>query len=232
MGEIRDYVSWHDEYERSGSALAWRLSRVRHHIGLALDLAFDVADLALDAVDLALDAAAGRELTALSLCAGDGRDLIGVLSARPDADRVRATLVEIDPVLGGRARAAAAEHGLRLRVLQADAGDAALYQGLIPADLVLMVGIFGNISTEDLERTIRSAGAFCRPGARLIWSRGRDEDIHDLNDSVRGWFAAAGFREIAYEALERDERPALGVMEYAGEAVPLDTARRLFAFIR
>ncbi|GLY17238.1 hypothetical protein Kisp01_42530 [Kineosporia sp. NBRC 101677] len=212
-----DYLSWHDEaYRDSGSPLSWRLSRVRHH------------------VEQVLDAAAGRPVKVLSLCAGDGRDLIGVLSTRPDRDRVSGTLVELHPQLAGRARTAIAAGDLRLEVLEADAGDPAVCEGLIPADLVLMVGIFGNISDEDLERAIRAAPAFCRPGGTLIWSRGRDADILDLNEKVRAWYAEAGLSEVAYEKLDDadGELPALGVVRHDGETVPLDASRRLFTFIR
>jgi hypothetical protein len=209
---MRDYVSWHDAYDDPTSGLSWRLSRVRHHIAAALERT------------------AGRPLTAVSLCAGDGRDLIGVLSSRTDAGRVAVSLVEMNPELAGRARDAA--QGLPVRVLTADAGDPSVYAGLVPADLVLLVGIFGNIPDPDLENLIRSAPAFCRPGATVIWSRGRDEDIHDLNDAVRAWFTESGFAEIAYEEHDTPDRPSMGVMRYEGEPVPLDGTRRLFTFIR
>ena len=209
---MRDYVSWHDAYDDPASGLSWRLSRVRHHIAAALDRT------------------AGRPVTAVSLCAGDGRDLIGVLSLREDASRVAVSLVELNPELADRARVAA--QGLPVRVITADAGDPSVYAGLVPADLVVMVGVFGNISDPDLEGLIRSAPAFCRPGATLIWSRGRDDDIHDLNDTVRGWFAQSGFGELAYEEYGTSERPSMGVVRYQGEPVALDPRRRLFTFIR
>ncbi|GLY30680.1 class I SAM-dependent methyltransferase [Kineosporia sp. NBRC 101731] len=211
---MRDYVSWHDVYSDPDSALSWRLSRVRHHITEALN------------------GRPGEPITAVSLCAGDGRDLIGVLSARPDADRVEGALVELHPELAARARTAVGERGLRIKVLTADAGAAEAYAGLVPADLVLMVGIFGNLTDEDLEGLIRAAPAFCRPGATLIWSRGRDDDIGDLNDTVRGWFAKAGFSELAYETREGGEQAAMGVVRYSGDPVPMDFSRRLFSFIR
>ncbi len=122
---MRDYVSWHDAYDDPSSALSWRLSRVRHHIGLVLD-------------------ARPGPVTAVSLCAGDGRDLIGVLvgagrrrSGRGDAGRDRS---------GARGAGCGCAEGLRVSVLTRDAGDASTYAGIVPADLVLMVGIFGNIS--------------------------------------------------------------------------------------
>ncbi len=209
---MRDYVTWHEEYDDPTSGLSWRLSRVRDHIGEFLDRT------------------AGQSVTAVSLCAGDGRDLIAVLAPREDAGRVAATLVELNPELADRARVTA--QGLPVHVITADAGDPAVYVGLVPADLVVMVGIFGNISDPDLQGLIRSAPAFCRPGATLIWSRGRDDDIHDLNDQVRDWFAQSGFAEIAYEERDTPDRPSMGVVRYEGEPMELDPTRRLFTFIR
>jgi hypothetical protein len=210
MGQ--DYVAWHRKYDDPNSPLRWRLSRVQEHIGRTLD-------------------ALSGPVSVVSLCAGDGRDLLGVLSTRPDfASRVQATLVELHPELAEQARLAA--EGLDVRVLQADAGDPAVYDGLIPADLVLMVGIFGNISDSDLEATIRAAPAFCRPGATLIWSRGRDPEIQDRNDAVRSWFAESGFAEVAYEIEDAGDWPAMGVMRYQGGPVALEPGRRLFTFIR
>lgn len=211
MNGMRDYVSWHEAYDDPESGMSWRLARVQHHVGLALD-------------------GSSGPVRALSLCAGDGRDLIGVLSSRADAERVQTTLVESNPELVRRAEESA--RGLAVRVLQADAGDAEVYEGLIPADLVLMVGIFGNIGDGDLEWTIGAAPAFCRPGATLIWSRGCDEDIGDLGETVRGWFARSGFVELAYEMGDARDRPAMGVMRYEGGPVRLDASRRLFRFIR
>jgi hypothetical protein len=100
----------------------------------------------------------------------------------------------------------------------------------VPADIVLLVGIFGNISDEDLWRTIEVAPQLCAPGATLIWSRGRDEG--DLNAEVRTRFAAAGFAELAYETRDQGSMPALGVVRYAGPPVDLVPGRPLFTFLR
>ena len=59
------------------------------------------------------------EVRVLSLCSGDGRDLLGVLSEHGTAPRVRARLVELDPALARAARASAAAAGLDVEVVQA-----------------------------------------------------------------------------------------------------------------
>lgn len=178
----------------------------------------------------ALDARPGQARL-LSLCAGDSRDVLEVLAERDDRDRVSATLVELHPQIAQAARDRAAAVGLSgVDVLTADAGRPDDYAAGVPADLVLLVGIFGNISEEDIHATILAAPQLCTPCATLLWSRGRDRG--DLNDTIRGWFAEAGFAELDYATLDVDSRPALGAMRYEGEPQPLVPKQRLFTFIR
>ena len=212
MAGPRDYDEWHRQYDDPGSDLSWRLRRVQAHLADALQRH-------------------GGPCRILSACSGDGRDVIEVLNGRDDTDRVRAVLLELHPGIADRARAAAAAAGLAgVEVRTVDAGTTDAYAGVVPADIVLLVGIFGNISDEDLWRTIDVAPRLCAPGATLLWSRSRDEG--DLNAEVRSRFAAAGFLELAYETLEREGMPALGVVRYTGPPVDLVPGRPLFKFIR
>lgn len=167
----------------------------------------------------------------VSACAGDGRDVLGVLAQREDAARVSATLIELHPDIAQKAAdsaSAARLTGVEVRI--ADAGNTDAYAGAVPAQLVILVGIFGNISERDLERTIRAAPQFCTPGGTLLWSRGRGRD--DRNDAVRAWFADTGFTELDYAANDTGDRPALGAMRFDGEPDELDPGRALFAFLR
>ncbi|HWJ53622.1 MAG TPA: SAM-dependent methyltransferase [Propionibacteriaceae bacterium] len=224
----RDYTEWLTHYDDPESDLSWRLRRVQAHVADALERRRGPCRI-------------------LSACSGDGRDVIEVLNGRvhggaaargsngvaplADADRVRVVLLELHPTIADRARAAAAAAalpGFEVRTVDAGATDA--YVGAVPADIVLLVGIFGNISDDDLWRTIEAAPQLCAPGATLLWSRGRDEG--DLNAEVRARFAAAGFTELAYETLDRDGRPALGVARYDGPPVDLMPGQPLFTFIR
>ncbi|MGH8862442.1 MAG: SAM-dependent methyltransferase [Jatrophihabitantaceae bacterium] len=163
----------------------------------------------------------------LSLCAGDGRDVIGVLRQREDSARVHGTLVELHSDIAQRARDAAA--GLDLVVRTADAAETASYADAIPADLVLLVGIFGNISAEDLEHTVAASPALCTRGATLVWTRGRRGG--DCNDAVRARFEAAGFTELEYATSDLDGLPAVGAVRYQGPPVT-PSAERLFTFLR
>ena len=73
-----------------------------------------------------------------------------------------------------------------------------LVRGDVPADLVLVCGVFGNISREDISRTIQALPGFCRMGSEVIWTRHRRPP--DATPSIRAEFAAAGFTEVAFEA--------------------------------
>lgn len=207
---LRDYERWHERYDDPGSDLSWRLGVVRGHIRAALDRH-------------------PGPVRALSLCAGDGRDLLGVLAGRPDAARVRAVLVEVHPAIAERARRGAAGTAAAVDVRQADAGDTGAYADAVPAELVLLVGIMGNVTDADLARTIAAAPALCAPGGTLVWTRGRSGG--DRNGVVRARLAAAGFAEIAYDVLDEDTLPAVGAARYDGPPVPLP-AGRLFTVRR
>lgn len=211
MSELRDYAAWHQAYDDPESGLSWRLRVVQSYLRSAFDQHLG-------------------PVRVLSACSGDGRDVIDVLARRLDADRVTGTLIELHPSIAERAREAAAAAGLALDVRVADAGVTDAYAGAVPADIVLLVGIFGNIDDADLERTIAAAPQLCCPGATLVWSRGRNP--HDRNDAVRHLFAAAGFVELDYATLDGGSRPALGAMRYDGEPAALVPGRQLFTFVR
>lgn len=169
-----DWREWHEKYDEPGSLLARRLVVVQ------------------DRVTRVLDAAGPGEIRVLSLCAGEGRDLLGVLQAHPRRFDVRALLVELDPELAARARRRAA--ALDLDAVDVVTGDAALtdhYLPLVPADLVLACGVFGNLEAADIQRTIGHCAALCRPGGTVVWTRHRGAP--DQVPRICDWFAQSGF---------------------------------------
>lgn len=209
--ELRDYRAWHEAYDDPGSSMSWRLSRVREFIERALD-------------------AREGPVRVLSVCAGDGRDLLGVLEQRTDASRVSAVLLEIDPVLAASARERAAGSGAAVEVRALDAGLEASYVDAVPADIVLLVGIFGNIADADIRCTISAARGMCTPGAHVIWTRG-EIDGRDLAPTVATWFEESGFESVDLVTHAEGSRPSVGFARYAGvtAALPPDS---IFAFIR
>ncbi len=206
---MRDYQQWHEQYDDPESGISWRLGVVRRLI----------ADH--------LDSHDGPQRV-LSLCAGDGRDVIGVLGSRSDASRVQTTLVEVHPDIAAVARSSAA--GLDVSVLTGDAGEIATFADVLPVDLLALVGIFGNISTDDIEHTVRTAPSLCRPGATVLWSRSRGR--LDLHDTIRGWWRAAGCTEIETASFDRDTQPAVGAVRVDGAAGEVPSSGHLFTFVR
>jgi hypothetical protein len=213
----RDWLHWHAEYDDPSSSLARRLTVVRGLLGRAL------AGAPSDA---------GVQRVA-SMCAGDGRDLLPVLTGPDRGHTVRALLVELDPALAGRARAAAAaitRHDIT--VLTADAGEVTPYLPLAPLHLVLACGVFGNITTADAHRTIAALPGLLADGGLVLWTRGRGTGAADPSDDLRTRFADHGFAELAFTA-PADARFRVGLHRLThrpGGAVP-EPGTRLFTFV-
>ena len=74
-------------------------------------------------------------------------------------------LIEMDPTNVAIARGRIAHLDLALTAVEADAGTTDTYPGLVPADLLLLSGIMGNISAPDIERLVRVSRQFCAAGA-------------------------------------------------------------------
>jgi hypothetical protein len=177
---MKDWVAWHAAYDDPESPLSTRLRVVRGHLWAALD------------------AAPPGPVRLVSLCAGQGHDVLGVLPGHPRGPDVSAVLVESDPRNAALAREGARRAGLaQVEVRQADAARVANYADALPADVLLLCGIFGNVSDEDIQRTARAAPALCAPGATVIWTRNRRPP--DLTPRVRAWFQASGFDEVAFD---------------------------------
>jgi hypothetical protein len=206
-----DWREWHDPYDDPSSALSGRLRIVQRFIREALD------------------EAETRPIRVVSACAGEGRDLLGVLDDHPRRADVRARLVEMDPVIAGAARRAAAAAQLTgVDVVTGDASSSSVYAGAIPADLVLMCGIFGNVADDDVRRTVAFLPRLCADGARVIWTRHRREP--DLTVEIRGWFAEAGFEEVEFVAPE-EAWFGVGAHRLKGPRAAFEPGVRLFTFV-
>jgi hypothetical protein len=203
---MADWRSWHAQYEDSSSPLSQRLAAVQQQIVLALDRA------------------APGPVRLLSLCAGEGRDVLPVLATHPRGRDVRGRLVELDPDLAAAARAAAPPS---IEVLMADAGTTAASTGAVPADLLLLCGIFGNVSNEDVERTVAAVPSLLATSGTVVWTRHRREP--DLTPQVRAWFAASGVAETGFVAAPGPGW-AVGAGVLRAPSTPTDGTRRLFTF--
>jgi hypothetical protein len=206
----RDWIEWHRAYADADSPLARRLAIVQAQVALFLE-------------------ERGAPIRVLSMCSGEGRDLIDPIARLDAGDRVRGRLVELDPTLAGRARAAIATARLPgLEVREGDAGSTAAYDGATPADLVLVCGVFGNISDADIRGTIRALPGMCAEGATVIWTRHRRPP--DVTPAIRRWFRAAGFRHEAFIRVP-DSLSSVGVERFVATPEPLRAGLRLFTFV-
>jgi hypothetical protein len=115
----------------------------------------------------------------------------------------------------------------RVRVLEGDAALVDLWAESVPADLVLLCGVLGNISDADVERTLAVLPELCSDGATVVWTRSRRPP--DLTPAILTWLSGHGFAEVAFEAPD-DVLFSVGVHRFAGTPQPLRRGRRLFTF--
>ena len=205
-----NWVQWHERYDEPGSALRHRLAVVRRRIAEAID------------------AMPAGPVTAISMCAGQGRDLLGVLADHPRRADVRARLVELDPDNAGIAQRTVRSLGLPdVQVVLGDASLSTAYAGYVPADLVLVCGVFGSLSDDDIRRAVRELPRLCVPGATVVWTRHRGDG--DLTPTIREWFAGAGFTEVAFDTAG-DLPFGVGTHRLTGPAPSYRPGMRLFDF--
>lgn len=209
-----DWLHWFAEYDDPGSSLARRLVVVQRFLRAAL------AEVPPD-----------RPARLLSLCAGDGRDVLPVLAEHPRP--LHALLVELDERLAAAARGTVDQLGLTgVRVRAADAGTTASYRDHLPVDVLLACGVFGNIAPEAVRRVVAALPGWLAPGAMVIWTRGRGDEGGDAGAQVRGWFLAEGFVDVGYVA-PHDARFRVGMARRpAGSRMQLPDEQRLFEFVR
>ena len=207
----RDWFDWHVPYDDPRSPLARRLRIVQGEIRAAVDRA------------------PAGPLRAVSMCAGQGRDLIGALADHPRRSDVVARLIEMDRRNVAVAQAAARASGLTgITIREGDASVTDAYEGAVPAELVLACGVFGNIDEDDIRATIRTLPQLCAPRATVIWTRHRLAP--DLTPAIRACFEESGFEEVVFHAPE-DVHIGIGVHRLAATPVPLRPGHRMFDFV-
>jgi hypothetical protein len=217
MAEATDWSEWLEAYDDPASSLSQRLVAVREQLRRVL-------------------AARGGQPTQLvSICSGDGRDTLPVIAAS-DA-HVEAVLVELDDSLGAAARRDADRRRLgHVDVRRTDAGSLDSFDGVPPADVFMACGVFGNITDDDLERTVQTLPQLLAANAAVIWTRGRpktDPTRHDGDpaDMVRAVFARHGFDEEAFIRPD-DADYRVGVHRFVGTPQQPTPGARMFRFMR
>ena len=205
-----DWHSWHSHYDDANSPMARRLAEVQHQIKVFLDQAPD------------------GPLRVISVCAGQGRDLLGVLQRHERRDDVSAILIDLEEKNTLDIETAAQKMELDgVRGLTADASDMVNYASMVPADLVLMCGVFGNIPDKDIRQTITLSRQLCNQGGRLIWTRHRRNP--DMVPQICEWFKVEGFeQELSASA---DENYGVVTHRYLKTTQPFTPSVRMFEFV-
>lgn len=209
---LRDYVAWHEAYRDPDSRLGHRLRVVIELLGQALD------------------AAPAGPIRLVSLCAGQGDDVLTVAAGHPRGPDLRGRLVELDPTNAEAARARIVALGRGgIEVLTGDAGSTDACAGAVPADLVVACGIFGNISMADIRRTIAALPSLCAPGAAVVWTRHpRDPGVLEAIEEA---FVAAGFGQEQL-VVDHDRWFGVGLHRLTRDPDPFQPGQRLFTFVR
>lgn len=206
---MTDWRSWHEGYDDPDSALSLRLRAVQHEIRAYLTTA------------------SPGPVRVLSACSGLSLDLLGALDGHPRRADVTGRLVELDPELAERSSALLHGAGLvGLEVVTDDAGRTQAYAPAVPADLLLLCGVFGNVSDDDLRTTVTNASRLCAPGATVIWTRHRRAP--DATSWIRQAWVEAGFEELAFASPGPDS-PSVGVCRLTRDPLPYADLR-LFSF--
>ena len=208
-----DWYEWHDRYQpEAGSHLVHRLAVVQH------------------ALARAFDSLPAGPIRVASLCAGQGHDVLGVLDGHPRAGDVTAVLVEADGrnVEATRSRIAEGHGGGTVTVIEGDAGTTSALAGSVPVDVLLLCGMFGNISMADIEATVDATPSLLAPGATVIWTR-RSVPT-DLTPRIRQRFTERGFTEIDFVNPD-DDKFTVGTQRFDGTPEPFLADRQLFDFV-
>ncbi|MEH2328347.1 class I SAM-dependent methyltransferase family protein [Nostoc sp.] len=199
----KDWFEWHDLYN-SEPRLQQRLQIVREYISHSLDGSLPGI------------------IRVVSVCAGDGRDLLGTLSKHSRAKDVYARLVEQDPKLVERGKLAIESAGLakQIEFVNDDATNSSNYVGAVPADIVIVCGIFGNLADEaELNRLLRNLSLLTKKGSLIIWTRGDTKGIRH-SDTVRKLLCEAEFEEVSFKLTPTGDM-GVGLYRYLGESSAL-----------
>jgi hypothetical protein len=165
----------------------------------------------------------------VSMCAGQGRDLIGALRDHPRSGDVRALLVELDDRNVALASSRASEAGLSgFTVRASDAAVSSSYAGSVPADLILACGMLGNIAFPELRSVVEKFLYLSAGGAVVIWTYNRLDP--DRTSALREWFVAAGYAETAFEVSSLGPE-VVGVNRLTKEPRPFRDGLKMFDFV-
>jgi hypothetical protein len=139
--------------------------------------------------------------------------------------------VELDSRLVecGRAAAESTELKEQLEFVNGDATLSSVYEGIVPAELVLVCGVFGNVPETELPRLIQSLGFLCKSEGFMIWTRDLSENGDHRLGLVRELLRDSAFEEVSFQITSIGNM-GVGTHRYLGQALPLPKDEKLFVF--
>ncbi|MFL5844485.1 MAG: SAM-dependent methyltransferase [Solirubrobacteraceae bacterium] len=175
-----DLLAWHTAFDDARSPLGHRLAVVQSQLRQALC------------------ARRPGPIRLLSIHAGRGHDVIGVLADHPRAAEIHAVLLEPDGRHCAEMRTVVEHEGLdNVEIVEGNAWGPASRAGAEAADILLAGGLFGSVPHRQLPPVISGLPEACTIGADVIWSRQRRAP--DAAPLIQACLANHGFAEVACE---------------------------------
>lgn len=163
----------------------------------------------------------------ISICAGQGHDIVGSVQRFGRRDDVQALLVELDKRNVEAAQQRIADAGLQgITAKVADAGVSDVYQDMVPADLILARGVFGSLTDEDIDRTVSLPPTLTSANAQVVWTAHRAAP--GLWDTALRSFERHGFQPLWTN--DRSDRFGVGRHQLTRAPMPFSPGQKLFTF--
>lgn len=213
MTGSEDWAKWPDRYDDS-LPLQVRLAAVRAQVS-----AF-------------LDECPPGPVRILSLCSGDGRDVLPVVSAHARLRDVEVWCIDANAKTLDRGKESARQAGLQRKThfVQADAGLAASYADVVPADLVILSGMLGHLTSHDALNLFHRLPALCRTNGSVLWSRLNRGIGNRQIPALREVLRESGFEEVFLEETMPNEF-VVARAHFRGTEAKLAFGEVLFRFV-
>jgi hypothetical protein len=171
-----------------------------------------------------------RPIRLLSVCAGDGRDVMGAMISHNVQGQVVAWLVEQNLRSVNRGTTQSRRLGLQdtVKFLHADATLYDTYRNIAPSDIVLLSGVWGHVPASDRPRLVQALASFCKPGGMVIWTRALANGVSRM-DEIQIEFASPLW-ELVCASITSDKCWGVVSQRYCGPQIRPASGGRIFQF--